>query len=118
MLRVIIRRYIELGDQATTLTESMQFLRALSWASIALARLIKTQYLLIPETDPIQEALYNALDEVWAGWDREANSTAPSAPPGQGTPPPEQRDPPVNSRVINTTHSRVMYTTQNECGGG
>ena len=39
-------------------------LRTLSLASIALARLIKTQYILTPGTDPISELINQALEEL------------------------------------------------------
>ena len=64
MLRVNIRRCIEFSDQVTTLTEAMELLRTLSLASIALARLIKTQYLLAPGTDPISELINQLLEEL------------------------------------------------------
>jgi hypothetical protein len=64
MLRVNIRRCIEFSDQVTTLTEAMELLRTLSLASIALARLIKTQYLLTPRTDPISELINQLLEEL------------------------------------------------------
>ena len=64
MLRVNIRRCIEFSDQVTTLTEAMELLRTLSLASIALARLIKTQYLLAPRTDPISELINQLLEDV------------------------------------------------------
>ena len=66
MLRVNIRRCIEFSDQVTTLTEAMELLRTLSLASIALARLIKTQYLLAPGTDPISELINQLLEYLQA----------------------------------------------------
>jgi len=64
MLNVNIRRCIEFSDQVTTLTEAMELLRTLSLASIALARIIKTQYLLTPGTDPISELINQLLEEL------------------------------------------------------
>jgi hypothetical protein len=64
MLRVNIRRCIEFSDQVTTLSEAMELLRTLSLASIALALLIKTQYLLAPGTDPISELINQILEEM------------------------------------------------------
>ena len=64
MLRVNIRRCIEFSDQVTTLSEAMELLRTLALASIALARLIKTQYLIAPGADPISELINQILEEM------------------------------------------------------
>jgi len=64
MLRVNIRRCIEFSDPVTTLSEAMKLLRTLSLASIALARLIKTQYFLASGTDPISELINQLLDDL------------------------------------------------------
>ena len=77
MLRVYIRRCIEMSGQVATLTESIQLLRALSLATASINRLIKTQFYIIPDTDPLQGALHKALDELWAEWDRDGYGNTP-----------------------------------------
>jgi hypothetical protein len=64
VLRVFTRRVIELGRDVDTLPEAVSLLRALCLASTSLTRLIKTQHLLTPTTDPAIEAFHQALDEV------------------------------------------------------
>jgi hypothetical protein len=83
MLRVNIRRCIEFSDQVTTLTEAMELLRTLSLASIALARLIKTQYFLAPGTDPISELINQILEEMQAEVQTDNASNLQSPPASQ-----------------------------------
>ena len=65
MLRVYIRRVIELSNDIDNLPEAVGFLRAISLAAISLTRLLKTQLLLGGnESDEIAAVLSQALDQL------------------------------------------------------
>ena len=64
LLRLYIRRVVELGAATDELHESINLLRALSLALASLNRLVKTQVLLAGSDDEISIAIRQALDEL------------------------------------------------------
>jgi len=66
MLRVYIRRVIDLGNDVNDLTQAISLLRVLCLASASLMRLLKTQYLLGAQTDKYTVALREIYEELSA----------------------------------------------------
>lgn len=64
MLRLFIRRVLELGRDVEDLYEAQYLLRTVSLAVITLTRLIKTQHWLSSGDDEVSQALKQALLEV------------------------------------------------------
>jgi len=63
MMRIYIRRVIELSNDIDNLPEAVNLLRVLSLASMSLTRLLKTQQFLAG-ADEVSIALREALEEV------------------------------------------------------
>ena len=69
VLRVIIRRTLELAQSTEDRAEVIALLRVVSLAVIALTRLVRTELLLNPaERGLYEKALQQALAEVTAEW--------------------------------------------------
>jgi hypothetical protein len=64
MLRVYIRRVVDLSQNSQSVTETINALRALCLAYMSLARLAKTQHFLSAGENPIEAALSEALRQV------------------------------------------------------
>jgi len=64
MLRVQARRVIELSGQAENLQEAAFTLRVLCLATLSINRLIRTQFIIGAQSDPMQDALAVALQQV------------------------------------------------------
>ena len=64
LLRVYIRRVIQIGEQTSDLSEALGILRVLCFASTSLTRLLKTQAILAAGTDEITLALRQAIEAV------------------------------------------------------
>ena len=64
MLRVFIRRILELGCAVDDLSEALGLLRTLSLATATLTRLIKTQHWLSSNHDDVSAAINQAILEV------------------------------------------------------
>jgi hypothetical protein len=93
MLRVFIRRVIELGRDTDNLSEAVDLLRVLCLASTSLNRLIKTQHLLAPAEDEFTAAINQALEELMV----ELNIGSPDPPPSKPGPAPDPgEDPPFS----------------------
>jgi len=69
VMRVFMRRVIDLAKGEKDLDKAIGNLGALGLASTRLAGMLKTQKLLGGDGDRIAEALSNALDEVLEDWD-------------------------------------------------
>ena len=89
MLRVMIRRVVEMGKGVDNLYDGLNLMRGLCFATTSLTRLIKTQHLLNSPADEVSLAIRQALEEVgeemeltdqYAGHD--SNPTWESAIPG------------------------------------
>jgi uncharacterized protein YjcR len=78
LLRLYIRRVVELGAGLDDLTESLNLLRALCQAAAALTRLVKTQRLLSSGQDEFSLAIDQALKEI----NESLNATGDFPPPG------------------------------------
>jgi hypothetical protein len=61
LMRMNIRRVMELSAESQDLEQSLQVLRVLSFASHALTRMIYVQALILPPEDDTAEALSEAL---------------------------------------------------------
>ena len=66
LLRVYIRRVIEMGSELQDLPESLNVLRVVSLAITSLNRLLRTQHLMSGSINPVEDALNQALEEVTA----------------------------------------------------
>ncbi|MDR3577206.1 MAG: hypothetical protein P4L50_25375 [Anaerolineaceae bacterium] len=64
VLRVQLRRVIELSSQAQTLTEAAFTLRALCLATLSINRLVRTQFTLGNQGSEVADALAQALEEI------------------------------------------------------
>ena len=65
MLRVYTRRVIEFSSEADNFDDALSLLRALSLASVAMTRLIKTQQIIGPSPmDELNAALKEAFKEI------------------------------------------------------
>jgi hypothetical protein len=84
LLRIYIRRVVELGVGVDQLAQSINTLRALSLAIACLNRLVKTQVLLASSDDEISIAIREVLDELTNTLPLPAapNSAAKEAPTG------------------------------------
>jgi hypothetical protein len=83
MLRVYIRRVIDLSPEIEKLDAAISLLRALSLASIAMTRLIRTQQSIGPSPlDELSAALSEALQELDDPIDRTSRGLAADPPPG------------------------------------
>lgn len=66
VLRIYMRRILEKSKPDLSLEEDLIILRLLSLATASISRLTRTQ-LLVPESDPIEQALSLALDQLGLG---------------------------------------------------
>lgn len=64
LLRVYIRRVVELSHDAASLPEAVSLLRVLSLAATSLTRLIRTQSYIASLNTPYKEEIEQALSEV------------------------------------------------------
>ena len=64
MLRVIIRRVVEMGKDLDNLPDSLNLMRGLCFAVTSLTRLIKTQHLLNSPADEVSLTIRQALEEI------------------------------------------------------
>ncbi|MBN1934341.1 MAG: hypothetical protein JW934_06735 [Anaerolineae bacterium] len=64
LLRVYIRRLIESAQDGVSDLNDLQVIRALSLASTALNRLVRTQNNIVPPDSELQQILNQAIDEV------------------------------------------------------
>jgi len=64
LLRVYIRRVVELSHDAASLPEAVSLLRVLSLAATSLTRLIRTQSYIASINTPYKEEIEQALSEV------------------------------------------------------
>jgi hypothetical protein len=64
IMRVFIRRFIEQCSDSTDLYETAGILRILCLATASLTHLIKTQHLLVSDSDDLFSDLRQALDQV------------------------------------------------------
>jgi len=64
LLRVHIRRLVELNRQSDDFTDALNLLRGLCLACSCINRLIKTQHILLGSTDPYSQAIMDSLDEL------------------------------------------------------
>jgi hypothetical protein len=72
VMRVAIRRVIELSAGAKTFPEALDLLRILSLASLSLTRLVRAQQLISPPQNSFELALSQAITEVAAELGRPA----------------------------------------------
>jgi PHP family Zn ribbon phosphoesterase len=69
LMRMFIRRVIEKTDPDSPLSEDLEVLRTLSFASICLTRLVRTHLIALPETnamDELNEALRKMVEDMKA----------------------------------------------------
>ncbi|MCJ7626317.1 MAG: hypothetical protein MUO76_22730 [Anaerolineaceae bacterium] len=64
MLRIYIRRVIEMGADVQDLPRAMALLRVFSLATISLTRLIRTQHIISPDPDNISQWLSVAINQA------------------------------------------------------
>ncbi len=64
MLRVIIRRMVEMSKDAGDFAQNIILLRGICHASDSLTRLLKTEVLLFSKKDELSDAIQQALVEV------------------------------------------------------
>ena len=80
MLRVQMRRLMELSNQAQTLEEASLALRTLSLAALTINRLTRTQQFLGQSGNTVAEALAQALDELGAAAGGPTDFNKPNTP--------------------------------------
>ena len=82
ILRVFTRHLVERYNASADLRETMLVVRTLCFASSCLNRMIKTQHYLLSQDDPVQDALVQALNEIYDEWGlREPPASSPPAKP-------------------------------------
>ena len=64
LLRVHIRRLVELNRQSDDFADALNLLRGLCLACSCINRLIKTQHFLVGSVDPVSKAIMDSLDEL------------------------------------------------------
>ena len=70
LVRVLIRRLVELAEGQDDLKEAIQTLTAISLASTRLAGMLKTQRMLGGDEGDVTRAINNAVDDILKGWKR------------------------------------------------
>jgi len=83
LLRVHIRRVVELGANVNQLDQSIDLLRALCFAVVSLTRLIKAHAFLATGPDEITLAIQQVYDELVAA-NKIVDETNPASPPPDG----------------------------------
>ena len=69
MLRVFMRRIVELSSEAVTLSDNLEIVRVLSLATLSLTRLIRTQLWITNTTDDEwTKALKQSIQEISKEW--------------------------------------------------
>jgi hypothetical protein len=82
LLRVYIRRVVELGRDTNDLAEALTILRVLCLASASLNRLLKTQRLLVEPADETSDMIQQALHEIAIEMElKRAENESAAAPP-------------------------------------
>ena len=84
ILRIFTRRLVERYEDSADLHETLLVLRTLCLSSSCLSRMVKTQHWLLSQEDPIQDALEQALTELYEEWgfnETEKPSSQISKPP-------------------------------------
>jgi hypothetical protein len=66
LMRVYIRRVAESFSPDSTPAESLELLRIMTFATLCLTRLVRTQHLICPEDDTFASSIQKALNEVRA----------------------------------------------------
>lgn len=87
MLRIYIRRVIEMGADVQDLPRVMALLHVISLATISLTRLIRTQHLVFSSQDPFPPWLSEALDQATRKLFGVTPSDDPDSPQPPGTQP-------------------------------
>jgi hypothetical protein len=70
LLRVQIRRLVELAEGQTDLKEAIQSLTAIGLACTRLANMLKTQHMLHGEDSGITQAINGVVDDILKDWKR------------------------------------------------
>ena len=81
LLRVFIRRVIDLGKDVDRLDDALSLLRGLCLASTTLTRLLKTHHALASGEDDVTLAIRQALDEIHETLGLHDNPPAPRPRP-------------------------------------
>lgn len=63
-LRVLIRNILERASETTSLEEALNILRGVSVGFFSLARLVRTNHIIVGASQPLRDALHEALQRV------------------------------------------------------